>query len=393
MKKLLKNMGIIAFILVIFPQSGAFATKHVVTVQNFFFSPANLPNVFVGDTIRWVWVNGSHTTTSTTIPASAAIWSSPISNTSTSFEYLITVPGIYNYRCNPHVGIGMIGSFTAANPPPLSVTPANQDVSSAAGSTSFSVTTPANWTAQSNQPWCSVTLSGSGNGTIIATYSENTLPLNRIAGITVNANGAQPVVVTVTQAQSVNKTLNLTLFLEGIFNGSSMNQAQGTTGNQYPGNTADQITVELHNASQPYDLAGGPFPANMSTDGAATMSIPGSLNGSYYIVVKHRNSIETWNSSPVSFSGSVINYDFSTSATQAYGGNLKHMAGKYVIYCGDVNQDSQVDSADMTPVDNDAAVFESGYLVTDANGDGTIDTADMTILDNNSSEFIGAVFP
>jgi plastocyanin len=393
MKNLLQTMGIIAFLMVIFPQSGVYATKHVVTTQNFFFSPVNLPNVFVGDTIRWVWVNGVHTTTSTTIPPGAATWDAPISFTSQSFEYKITVAGTYNYRCTPHVASGMIGSFTAVSPPPLSVTPGNQDVTSAAGNTSFSVTTPANWTAQSNQPWCTVTPSGSGNGTIIATYSENTLALNRIAGITVNANGAQPVIVTVTQGQSVNKTLNLTLFLEGIFNGLSMNQAQGATGNQYPGNTADQVTVELHNASPPYDLAGGPFTANLSTAGTATLNIPGSLNGIYYIVVKHRNSIETWNSNPVSFSGSLLNYDFSTSVSQAYGGNLKLMAGKYVIYCGDVNQDSQVDSADMTPVDNDAAVFESGYLATDINGDGTIDTADMTILDNNSSEFIGAVFP
>jgi len=372
---------------------GVYATKHIVTVQNFFFNPAVMPGVFVGDTVRWVWVNGSHTTTSTTIPFGAATWNNPINSSSPFFEYLITVPGTYNYRCNPHVGIGMIGTFTATNPPSLSVTPANQDVTASAGSTSFSVTTPANWTAQSNQPWCTVTPSGSGNGTIIATYTENTLPLNRIAGITINANGAQPVIVTVTQAQSVSKTLNLTLFLEGIFNGSSMNQAQGTTGNQYPGNTADQVTIELNNASPPYALAGGPFTANLSTGGAATLSIPGSLNGNYYIVVKHRNSIETWNSSPVSFSGSLVSYNFSTSASQAYGGNLKLMAGKYVIYCGDVNQDSQVDSADLTPVDNDAAVFEFGYLVTDANGDGTIDTADMTILDNNSSDFIGAVFP
>jgi plastocyanin len=393
MKKLLQTMGIIGLILVIFPQSGVYATKHVVTSQNFFFSPANLPSVFVGDTIRWVWVNGDHTTTSTTIPLGAATWNAPISFSAQSFEYRITVAGTYNYRCTPHVASGMTGSFTAANPPPLSVTPGNQDVTSAAGSTTFTVTTPANWTAQSNQPWCTVTPSGAGDGTIIATYSENTLPLNRIAGITVNANGAQPVIVTVTQAQSVNKTLNLTLYLEGIFNGSSMNQAQGATGNQYPGNTADQVTVELHNESPPYDLEGGPFTANLSTAGTTTLSIPGSLNGNYYIVVKHRNSIETWNSGPVSFSGSLINYDFSTSASQAYGGNLKLMAGKYVIYCGDVNQDSQVDSADMTPVDNDAAVFESGYLATDINGDGTIDTADMTILDNNSSEFIGAVFP
>lgn len=393
MKKLLQYLAIIALFTVIFPHSGAYATKHNVTVQNFVFTPANLPNVFVGDTIRWVWVNGSHTTTSTTIPAGATTWNSPISFSVQVFEYEITIPGTYNYRCTPHVGSGMVGSFTAVNPPSLTVTPSNQNVTSAAGSTSFSVTTPVNWTAVSNQPWCTVTPSGSGNGNIIATYSANTLPLNRIAAITVTVAGAEPVIVTVTQAQSVNKTLNLTLYLEGLFNGANMNYAQGSSGNQFPGNTADQVFIELHDATPPYAIAGSPFLANLSIDGTASLSIPGSFSDSYYIVVKHRNSIETWNSSPVSFSGQLISYDFSTSAGQAYGGNLRLIAGKYVIYGGDVTQDDLVDSADITPVDNDSGNFETGYLVTDANGDGSVDTADMTILDNNSSEYIATVTP
>ncbi len=386
-------MGMPGIFIAIMLTTGAYATKHIVNVQNFVFTPANLPNVFVGDTIRWVWVNGSHTTTSTTIPAGAATWNSPISFSVQVYEYKITIPGTYNYRCTPHFSSGMIGSFTATNPPSLSVTPANRDVASAAGSTSFTVTTTANWTAQSNQPWCTVTPSGSGNGTLVANYSDNTLPLNRIAAITVLVTGAEPVIVTVTQAQSVNKTLNLTLYLESLFNGATMNYAQGSSGNQFPGNTADQVFIELHNATPPYDITGTPFLANLSIEGTASLSIPGSFSDNYYIVVKHRNSIETWNSSPVSFSGQLINYDFSTAASQAYGGNLKLIAGKYVIYGGDVTQDDLVDSADITPVDNDSGNFETGYLVTDANGDGSVDTADMTILDNNSSEYIATVSP
>jgi len=47
----------------------------------------------------------------------------------------------------------------------------------------------------------------------------------------------------------------------------------------------------------------------------------------------------------------------------------------------------------MTPVDNDAASFETGYLVTDVNGDGTVDTGDMTIVDNNAAAFTRAITP
>ena len=89
------------------------ATKHIVSVGNFFFSPATL-TVSVGDTIRWVWSAGTHTTTSVSggIPAGAASWNAPITSSSNSFEYRVTMPGAYSYVCTPHAP-GMAGSFNA----------------------------------------------------------------------------------------------------------------------------------------------------------------------------------------------------------------------------------------------------------------------------------------
>lgn len=84
--------------------------------------------------------------------------------------------------------------------PVLSVTPPNQDVTNAAGSVSYSVTSNQAWTANSNQPWCTITPSGSGSGTLTATYTQNTTFTQRVASITVLVNGLGPVVVTLTQA-------------------------------------------------------------------------------------------------------------------------------------------------------------------------------------------------
>lgn len=91
----------------------ASATVHVVNVSSFQFSPSSL-TVAVGDTIEWVWVNGSHTTTSTNIPAGAQSWNSTISPNVTSFQYIVTTPGTYAYRCTPH-SLSMTGSFTATS--------------------------------------------------------------------------------------------------------------------------------------------------------------------------------------------------------------------------------------------------------------------------------------
>jgi hypothetical protein len=194
--------------------------------------------------------------------------------------------------------------------------------------------------------------------------------------------------------QLANKTLNLTARLEGLYNGGgTMRKAQNEFGNQFPGLTADQVNIELHSTASYATKIFTVNNVNLSTTGTSSITIPGLHSGSYYVTVRHRNSIETTTAAPVSFAGGTINYNFSGPA-QAYGGNLLLMAGGfYAIYGGDVNQDGSVDTADMTPVDNDAAAFTAGYIPTDANGDGIVDTADMTIVDNNSGDFITASTP
>ncbi|MDP1621386.1 MAG: BACON domain-containing carbohydrate-binding protein [Bacteroidales bacterium] len=86
--------------------------------------------------------------------------------------------------------------------PTLSVSPVNQNVSATAGSTAFSVASNANWVVTGNASWCTVTSSGSGNGTIVADYSQNTADQPRTANIEVTVSGLAPQTVTVTQAKS-----------------------------------------------------------------------------------------------------------------------------------------------------------------------------------------------
>jgi plastocyanin len=94
----------------------SFGTTWQVTVANFSFSPSSLANVKVGDTVHFQWESGTHTTTSTTIPAGAATWNHPITSTNQTFDYIPTVTGTYNYKCTPHAGMGMVGSFNVTFP-------------------------------------------------------------------------------------------------------------------------------------------------------------------------------------------------------------------------------------------------------------------------------------
>lgn len=98
----------------------SFSTTVNVSVSSFQFSPASI-SVQVGDTVRWNWLNGSHTTTCdgtalTSRPAGAAAWNSSINSVTNTFAYKVTVAGTYNYKCVPHGGGGMVGVITASAP-------------------------------------------------------------------------------------------------------------------------------------------------------------------------------------------------------------------------------------------------------------------------------------
>ena|GEM_PF-560889 len=112
---------VLAFLLFTVKSSG---TVHVITQNGFSFSPSSL-TVSIGDTIRWQWTAGSHTTTSISVPDGAQSWNNPLNSSSVSFDYKIEVAGDYSYVCTPHQGLGMAGSFTA-----LGFTSLNENISS-----------------------------------------------------------------------------------------------------------------------------------------------------------------------------------------------------------------------------------------------------------------------
>ena len=76
-------------------------TTFTVHVSNYQFNPATI-NAVVGDKIKWVWDEGFHTTTSTTIPGGADTWDAPLQTTGATFTYTLTVEGTYNYECSIH---------------------------------------------------------------------------------------------------------------------------------------------------------------------------------------------------------------------------------------------------------------------------------------------------
>lgn len=232
-------------------------------------------------------------------------------------------------------------------------------------------------------------------GTPAATvYAKPTVTTTYTATVTTSSGCASSGQTTLT-IQSANKTLNLTVFLEGLYAGSmAMNKAQDDMGDHFPGTVADQINVELHNETDYATIEHTAANVELNTDGTATVSIPSSLSGMYWLTIKHRNSIETVSGALVDFSGATISYDFSTAATQAFGDNLIDLGeGVFGIFIGDANQDGIIDGDDLVYMDPDVIAGNIGYLASDLNGDGLVDGDDLVKGDTNIIAGVASVTP
>ncbi|MBS1552460.1 MAG: hypothetical protein JST15_10395 [Bacteroidetes bacterium] len=158
--------------------------------------------------------------------------------------------------------------------------------------------------------------------------------------------------------------------------------------------TQDTVNVSLRSSVSPYSLIES-HKAYLSSTGTASVSFANAVNGvNYYIVVNHRNSIVTWSKSGGEmFTAGLLNYNFTTSASQAYGNNMVLVGGKYSFYTGDVNQDETVDAGDLSAIDNDAMAGLTGYNNSDLNYDNIVDASDLAFCDNNASAGVLAMKP
>jgi len=159
----------------------------------------------------------------------------------------------------------------------------------------------------------------------------------------------------------------------------------------------DTLTVELRSVVSPYALIQG-SKAVLEINGICPVSFDNlDYDFLHYIVLKHRNSIETWSDNFVIFSNqfqAVQNFNLDSSF--AFGDNqirVDDSPVKYAIYSGDVNQDDAVDVSDLSLIDNDAFNFASGYIPSDVNGDDVTDLSDGLITENNAVNFVTKISP
>ncbi|MBK7761895.1 MAG: serine hydrolase [Bacteroidetes bacterium] len=152
----------------------------------------------------------------------------------------------------------------------------------------------------------------------------------------------------------------------------------------------DTISVELRNPFPPYALALS-AKTLLYSNGMAYTNFP--LSGLYYLVIKHRNGIETWSANPIAILANT-NYDFTTSINKAFGLNqIEVESGVWAFYSGDLNSDENIDLLDLGFIEVDINLFQFGYFATDLNGDGNVDLLDLPVLEENVNNFVFSNHP
>lgn len=180
------------------------------------------------------------------------------------------------------------------------------------------------------------------------------------------------------------KTLTLKTLIQGFYNSTADTLIR------------DTVRVYLRNTFAPYSIIDS-SKAYINSSGAGVFTFDKVLNNiPYYIQVCHRNSIETWSAAGQNFTNSILSYDLSSFAGQAYGNNLIQVNAnplRYALFSGDVNQSGTINLSDLISVSNDASSFFTGYQNSDTNGDNIVNLSDILLTYNNAARFVNIIRP
>lgn len=175
--------------------------------------------------------------------------------------------------------------------------------------------------------------------------------------------------------------VNVKLFIEGFMNSSTTMIACSNPLTEPL--HCDTLILKIAMSSSPYTIMYADT-AILQTNGNVQFTIPQAFSGnSYYLVINHRNSIETWSANPQIITNGML-YDFTTASSKAYLGNQVNIGGgSFAIYSGDVDQDGVVDHSDLTDIENNSQLSTYGYYPFDITGDNKCESTDYSLVENN----------
>lgn len=188
------------------------------------------------------------------------------------------------------------------------------------------------------------------------------------------------------------------VFIQGYYSGSGTMRA-AVDPIAYPG-LCDTVKIELHNITTPFALV-DVSTSTLNLSGNGVFAFSGATVGQqYYLVVKHRNALETWSANPVTMAANG-SYNFTSTLSKAYGNNMVNVGpGAFAIWSGDVHngviqgtQDGIINDSDFNLEQSTLSSFLSGYNYKDLTGDRLVESADYSLIENNVKLFISVIKP
>jgi hypothetical protein len=206
------------------------------------------------------------------------------------------------------------------------------------------------------------------------------------------------------------KNLELISYLEGPFNGLSMNtnliglsdfpitqpysiapwNYEGTENlTAIPSNVVDWILVELRDAANSSSAVPSTQIARQSgllhndgritgTDGISMLKFDNTISQQLFVIIHHRNHLSIMSASPLAYEKGVYQFNFSTSAGQIYqgaSGSKEIGSGVWGMIAGDADANGSIEQGDKTFVwDGDAG--NQMYLPSDLNLDSQANNLD-----------------
>jgi N-acetylneuraminic acid mutarotase len=292
--------------------------------------------------------------------------------TSTAGNYSVTVTDGNNCSATS------LPVFLTVNPLPNASIAASGPTTICLGdSVTLTANTSASYLWSTGAVTQSITVFASGNYSVTVSDANGCTKTSAVTTVTVSPCSAP---------------VNLKVYIQGFYKGSGIMEAvidkQGRPG------VCDSLTLELHDIVMPHTLAYS-VKNVIDVNGNGTFVFPlAALSNTYYLVVKHRNSMETWSSLPITMNSPAVNYDFTSSAAQSFGSNEANLGGGvFGIYSGDINQDQAINTIDLNQNMADAGIFLTGYLNSDLNGDWMVESADFSLLENNVQQAVVILRP
>ena len=337
--------------------------------------------------LTYLWSPGGATTSSVTVSASGIYTVTVTSGggSTTSVATTVTVNALTtNGSVTTSICAGDSYTWPLPNGTGLTYTAAQTSITNVVGCNTATLHLTIN---MSSTYYVDADNDGYGS-TTTASFCSTTAP----SGYAINNTDCDDNAYSLTNTCS--SIVNLKLNIQGYYDAAT-HAMRSVMANQGIGSSitdVDDITVELRNAST-YELV-ATTTAALKTNGTATATFVTAPIGSFYIAVKHRNTLETWSSAPQTVGSTPLTYDFTTAANKAYGDNMIQLeSGVYGFYSGDINQDGFIEALDYPQLFNDSDNLLEGYQTTDLNGDGFVEALDYPTLFNNSDNLIETLHP